>query len=245
MKPLTKKDKPIEAGVERRQQEHIHGEFVSIPVSLLTGNGWTALSHTALKLFGIMCAEHQDQWNGYRRGFEISYDKIQARGISRDWIAPALRELEALGVTRRIRTGYGGPTAKARAESHFELAFFGPSEKPFEKNLSVEEWRAIFAEARARKSIRHVGNGKKSSPGRKNICLVPLEPTSSVPVEATRYHPTGEKGPVCSVPLEPTIPPYVSHETGSRACSPRCSRPGWRTPRPVTCWSSNLTACRA
>jgi hypothetical protein len=214
VKPLTKKQKPIAAAVERHQREKIGGEFVSIPMSLLNSSGCQALSHTALKLFVIMCAEHQNQWNGYRRGFEISYDKIQARGISRDWIGPALRELEAFGVIRLIRLGHGGCNAKARADSHYELAFLGPGKKPYEKNLSVGEWKTVFDAARSRKSIRHVRNGKKSNPPLKSIFSVPLEPTSSVPFEPTRYPRTGEKGPVCSVPLEPTIPSYVPHDIG-------------------------------
>jgi hypothetical protein len=178
--------------------------------------------------------------------------KLQARGISRDSIAPALRELDALGVIRCLRPGYGGPTAKARAESHFELAFLGPGKKPYEKNLSVEEWGVIFAEARARKSVRHVRNGKKSSPPLKSIFSVPLEPTSSVPLDPTRYPPTSERGPVCSVPLEPTIPSYASHEVAvaapSRLGAVEATTTSWSTPY-LACWPSSHgrlhVGCRA
>ena len=127
-----------EKSLIKHNQEYVRGNWFRMPLSVVGSNAWLALSHTAHKLFGIMCAEHLKQWKGVAVGFDLSYDRIEAKGIDRDAIGPAQRELEAVGFISIIRKGYGGPCAKARAESHYQLAFFGDGPHTFEEVRTVK-----------------------------------------------------------------------------------------------------------
>jgi hypothetical protein len=164
---------------------------VYFPFKLAGSNCWQALSHTAHRLFGIMYAIRARS----AEVFELNYGEIRKSKIAKNWIAQALRELEAAGVIARVRKGYGGPI-NARSGSLFRLAYLEPGPHAFEEQRPIEEWKKIFAAAREAKDTGHSHPRKRS----KNF-LSPLQ---------------GDKTPPGGVPFKGTRPPLPQSPSRGR-----------------------------
>jgi hypothetical protein len=160
---MTKNPKTAAEGDEAvREQPRPTGKWVYFPANLAGSNAWQALSHTAHRLFGFMSAISARTWKRNNGGvFELNYSEIRnSTTIGKDWIAPALRELERAGIIERVRKGYGGP-AKDRSGSLFRFTYLDDGRLAFEEERSIKEWKDIFAAVRADKDTAHSHHKKQ------------------------------------------------------------------------------------
>jgi hypothetical protein len=146
----------------KKRDRIVAGHFTTIPASLFSSPAWEALSPTALRLFGFMAGADANVHSGDGRvGF--SYDDFVKRGIGRNNIGPALRELVEAGIISRVWKGHGGEKAKASSVSFYRLTTYA-SDAPqaFLEPLTREEWLTRLAKAREAKDLHHAHNGKRN-----------------------------------------------------------------------------------
>jgi hypothetical protein len=229
----------------------VNGKFVALPAALSGSTAWQALSHTALRIFGLMCATHINSWRPEGDGrFDLSYATIASAGVTLDAIPPALCELEVAGIAKRGLKGYGGPIAN-RSSSQYHLTFLGTGPHAFEEERSIADWKRIFPEARGSKytgrARREKHNSKLGRSGQKKL-LTPSGTGTTTP--------SGTGKTPCVHPVRDGIdPPKLTPSgTGSyittlmviytllrRASSPRRPRPGagraTAAANCVPCWS--------
>jgi DNA-binding transcriptional MocR family regulator len=114
---------------------------------MLESAAYRALSlsaHRVLARIEIELAHHGGKDNGK---LPVTYDDFEAYGIDRHAVAPAIRELEALGFIE-VTPGSAG-TAEFRAPNRFRLTF-----KDWKRQPPSNEWRRISS-AEAKSVARH------------------------------------------------------------------------------------------
>lgn len=174
----------------KKRDRLVAGHFTPVPSSFFESKAWEALSPTAMRIFGFMAEADANVHSGDGRvGF--SYDDLVKRGVHRHAIAPALRELEEVGASKRVWKGHGGENAAARSVSFYRLTTYasdGP--QAFLEPLTRKEWLTRLAAARAAKDLHHVHNLKPKSKmngvRKERKSSVTLNDTGSVTLNDTR-----------------------------------------------------------
>lgn len=134
------------AGRSRRTQ--IDGQFAARLIEMLESPTFQALSLSARRVLDrleIELAHHGGMDNGR---LPVTYDDFQGYGIDRHAIAPAIRELEALGfieVTERGRAG----NAEFRTPNRFRLTY-----KHTKAADPTHEWKRFATPEKAQQTAR-------------------------------------------------------------------------------------------
>jgi hypothetical protein len=151
----------------RRKTNQIDGQFSARTIEMLESPAWRVLSQSAHRVFDRVCIELANHGGNDNGRLPVTYEQFVEYGIDRDAIAPAIRELEALGfveVTQR-----GKPSAgEFRWPNFFRLTCINCMSTPNPTN----EWRsiksiedaAVIARA-ARKTKSQSGNPRPSQSG--------------------------------------------------------------------------------
>ena len=157
------------AGVRRRNK--IAGQFSWRLVAMLESPAYRVLSlsaHRVLDRLEVELAHHGGHDNG---ALPVTYADFENFGIDRHAVAPALREVEALGFVRITEHGRGG-NAEFRTPNKFQLTYrptkdgAGPTDA-WKKIQTIEEAQA-FARA-ARTPIKRPPRRKYFPVGEKTI----------------------------------------------------------------------------
>jgi hypothetical protein len=150
-----------QAGIpgERRARK-LKGQWTPRFVHMLESPAWRALSlsaHRALSRIEIEHMHHGGKENGQ---LPVTYDHFEEYGIHRHAIAPALRELEALGFIEITEHGVAG-NADHGTPNRFRLTYVHVG-----RALATNEWRRIRtieeAEAIAKAARMPVKEPRKS-----------------------------------------------------------------------------------
>jgi hypothetical protein len=105
-----------------KRKSWISRRFAARPIEMLESPAMRVLSlaaRRALDRIEIELAHHGGQDNGK---LPITYADLERHGVHPNAIAPALRELMALGFIEVTRKGYGG-SAEIRAPSWYRLTY--------------------------------------------------------------------------------------------------------------------------
>jgi hypothetical protein len=134
------------AGLRRRRHKPYSGQFAGRLVEMLESPAYRVLSvsaHRALSRIEVEHAHHGGEDNGK---LPVTYEHFEEYGMDRHAIAPALRELVALGFIEVTEPGCAG-NASARQVSLYRLTYRGS-----EGVLSdgSHEWRRIVTMREAR-----------------------------------------------------------------------------------------------
>jgi hypothetical protein len=127
------------ARLGRRKRNRIAGQFSAHRIEMLTSNAWRVLTLSARRVLDrleIERAQHGGQDNGR---LPVTFEQFVEYGIHRHAIAPAIRELEALGfaiVTEHGRSGNAG----YRKPNLFRITFHPGGTETGEPS---DEWRGI------------------------------------------------------------------------------------------------------
>lgn len=175
----------------RKRRSSIKGQWAGLTIELLESPAYRALSLSALRIMArlqIELANHGGKDNGR---LPVTFDNFVAYGIDRHAIAPALRELEALGFIQVMERGRAG-NADWRTPSLYRLTFRGPAGG----YDGTDEWSKITEED-AKLIARAARNAKPEKTenqwGKKPI-LGEGNPHRKAPIHSGETHTTGHGG---------------------------------------------------
>jgi hypothetical protein len=148
--------------VARRKNNAIDGQFSARTIEMLESPAWRVLSLSAHKVFDRICIELAHHGGNDNGRLPVTYGQFMEYGIDRHAIAPAIRELEALGfveVTQR-----GKPSAgDLRWPNFFRLTCVNSKSSP----TPSHEWRRLKTrdDAELMAKAARKAKCKKQNPG--------------------------------------------------------------------------------
>jgi hypothetical protein len=149
-----------------RRKNRISGQFCARLVEMLESPAYRTLSVTAHRVISrieIELAAHGGNDNG---SLPVTYQNFLDYGITRECVAPALREAEMLGfieITKRGRAGnadHREPTMYRLTFTHDRSSRQRPPTHEWRRIKSLDEARQIAAAARANKNPSAVNFGR-------------------------------------------------------------------------------------
>jgi hypothetical protein len=201
---LRKTDGRLMAKKKRRSP--IGENWISYPRSMLESPALRALSLSAIRVMHRLEIEHMAHGGAENGRLIVTHDQFVEAGVHHNAIAPALRELVALGFIEITERGCAGNESHRRPH-RFRLTYVNMKsrEEPsheWRKVIDMEEANRLAAEARAAKNERSVALGRRA----KNKS--PLPSAGSGAATVNRY-----RNP--NFPLPPTGSTKLTPETGS------------------------------
>jgi hypothetical protein len=197
----------VGSGSAGKRKNAIVGQFASRPIAMLESPAYRVLSlsaHRALARIEIEHAHHGGKDNGR---LPVTYIDFETYGIHRRVIAPAIRELEALGFVEVTQRGCAG-NAEFRQPSLYRITYRHAHDAAGD---GTHEWRAIKTDERAEEIAnsarldadpKAVTAGKKRNPGGRK-CRVSVAETAtgtpSLPVAETATTAPPYKLPLLSI----------------------------------------------
>jgi len=130
----------------RRRRNSISGAFAPRLIEMLESPAYRVLSLSAHRVLSRIEIEHAHHGGSDNGKLPITFEQFEDYGMDRDAIAPALRELEALGLIEITERGCAG-NAGYRRPSHYRLTFRA-SEGVLSDGKTMEEASVIAAVAR-------------------------------------------------------------------------------------------------
>jgi len=159
---------PRRPGRQHRNHYSIDGQFAPRTVEMLESSAYQVLSlsaHRVLARLEIELAKHGGTDNGK---LPVTFDDFVRYGMDRHSIAPAIREVTALGFVEITRRGRAG-NAEWRAPNHFRLTYrptaYARPTNEWVKVQSLAEASALASTARKESKPRLAKNktsGEKS-----------------------------------------------------------------------------------
>jgi hypothetical protein len=105
-----------------KRSNQIAGAFIARPRQLVDSPVMAVLSQAAFRALNRIESEHMAHGGAENGKLPVTYAQFEDAGLHSNAIAPALRELEALGIIETTRKGYGG-AATMRAPSTYRLTY--------------------------------------------------------------------------------------------------------------------------
>jgi hypothetical protein len=165
-----------------RRRNKISGQFAWQLIEMLASPAYRVLSQSAYRVLARIQIEH-DHHGGKDNGrLPVTYEDFEAYGIERHAIAPAIRELEALGfieVTERGRAG----NAEFRSPNRFRLTF-----QPTQADQPTDKWRRFESVEQAEavaKAARKSASKTKVQCGKKPVSVRSHTENANAPVRET------------------------------------------------------------
>jgi hypothetical protein len=131
-------------------------------IEMLESPAYRVLSLSAHRVLDRICIELRNHGGNDNGRLPVTYDEFEDYGMDRDAIAPAIRELEALGFIEV--TQKGKPSAgKIRWPNFFRLTFIFPD--------PTDEWKRVTSMEGA-KLVAKMARQTKPRPRRKRRVLL-------------------------------------------------------------------------
>jgi hypothetical protein len=137
-----------------RRRTQIGGQFAPRLIEMLESHAYRALSlsgHRVLDRIEIEMAHHGGTDNGK---LPVTYDDFEHYGIHRHSIAPAIREVVALGFVEITKPGRAG-NADFRAPNIFRLTY-----RDTKREAPTHEWRRVETAEEAAKRVLTARGGR-------------------------------------------------------------------------------------
>ena len=182
-----------------RRRTAIGGQFAHRLIEMLKSPAHHVLGRSALQVLSrleIELAHHGGCDNGRTPS---SYEQFQEFGMDRGCIAPAIRELAALGFVEVTQRGRAG-NAEFRSSNLFRLTY-----RHTEKENPTEDWRRVATMAEA-KEIARWARSPKQNPSRGFSSVSDAKtPTENTNLPNGETPPTGDsrKTPMNCPPFRP------------------------------------------
>jgi hypothetical protein len=166
----------------RERRTSIGGQFAARLIEMMESSAYRILSLSARRVLDRIEIEHAHHGGTDNGRLPVTYEHFMEYGIDRDAVAPAIRELEALGFVEVTEHGCAG-NAKWRAPNLFRLTFRpskgidGDGSHEWRRIKTAEEAQAIAQAARKNKSQ----SGKTARFDRENPDRKPKFPIGKTP----------------------------------------------------------------
>jgi hypothetical protein len=127
-----------------RRAREIEGPYFPHRLAMIESPAWKALSLVARRCLDRIEIEHMQHAGKENGQLPVTYDHFVEHGIGRRFVAPGLRELEALGFIQVTEQGVAG-NAEHRAPNKFRLTYVNAG-----RMRATDEWKRIrtFKEAK-------------------------------------------------------------------------------------------------
>src|SRR5262249_14130767 len=152
-----------------KKRNQISGQFSALSIEMLESPARQVLSLAARRALDVIEIELAHHGGNDNHKLPITYENFIAYGMDRHSIAPALRELEALGFIRITDHGRAGNAEDRRAGLYglpYATARGGRQNPPthdWRKFKTVEEAKKAAQSARAAKDPKAVSRGYRSA----------------------------------------------------------------------------------
>lgn len=160
----------------RRDQHHrrkttISGQWIAHPRAMVESPALRALSLAARRALDRIEIEHMSHGGADNGRLPVTYKNFEDWGVSRNTVASAIRELEALGFIEVTHRGYGG-SAELRVPSHYRLTYRpawnaarrdDDGTHEYKRFNDYEQAKTVAERARVAANPRNVARGKKQN----------------------------------------------------------------------------------
>jgi hypothetical protein len=203
----------------KRRRNQIAGQFIVHPRQMIESPAWRALSLGARRALDRIELEHMSHGGAENGKLPVTYLDFEHTGVRRHSVAPAIRELAALGFIEIMRKGYHG-AAELRAPSLYRLTYLRARDAGYKdatgshdylKIKTDEEAEKMAAVARRATDPRNVERGKIHFATPQNVRISPHEkggdkPNSRPPKRGVQVHPTKRGVLSISRDISDTVP---------------------------------------
>jgi hypothetical protein len=145
-----------------RRKNRIAGQFSARTIEMMESPAYIALGGSARKILDRLEIEHAHHGGNDNGKLPCTYEHFFEYGVHRHSIAPALRELEALGFIEITERGRAG-NAEWRRPNLFRLTY-----RPLGNAKPTDEWRRVRTEADADLIVRNARVTTPRKPAQKN-----------------------------------------------------------------------------
>jgi hypothetical protein len=149
------------------------GQFVPHRIEMLESAAYRALSLSGHRVLARIEIEHGHHGGAENGKLPVTFDDFEAYGISPKSVAPALREVQALGFVRVTERGRPSKSDFGRHPNHFELTYihgaaprYDEETDEWKQHKTLEEALRDAKEARAKKDKQAVAKAKAKSKNR-------------------------------------------------------------------------------
>jgi hypothetical protein len=164
-----------------RRRNRIAGQFTALLTDMLESPSWRVLSLSGRRVLDRVAIELRHHGGLEGDGLCVTYDDFEDYGIDRHAIAPAIREVVALGFLRITREGRAG-NSEFRRSTLYKLTYVntldGEPTHDWRRITSLKQAEAKVREARAaepRKTKRQWGKPTPASVGETHIDNKPVD----------------------------------------------------------------------
>ena len=160
----------VDSKGNRRKKNKIAGQFAARTIAMLKSPAYRLLSRAAHMVLARLEIEHAHHGGNDNGKLPCTFAHFEEYGVHRRSIAPAIRELVALGFIEVMRKGAAG-NAEFRQPSLYRLTYraehggSGSGTHEYLKIATIEEATALADWAREQADPRAVAAGKKRNPG--------------------------------------------------------------------------------
>jgi len=182
----------------RRRSTQIDGQFAARTIKMLESPAFRVLSlsaRRALDRLEIELAHHGGMDNGR---LAVTYEDFEKYGMDRHAIAPAIRELVALGLAEVTVHGRAG-NAEWRTPNRFRITY-----KPTKEAAQTHEWKRIYTDDQAEKTAREARSVQPVRPKHRRKNKTPVGENDNLRVGTHHLGPVG-KFPITASGEEPTL----------------------------------------
>jgi hypothetical protein len=138
---------------KQKRRTEIGESFIAYPRSMLESHAFMARSPAAMRVMHRIEIEHMNHGGAENGRLQVTFDQFVEYGVTRRLIAPAIRELTALGFLEVTEPGHAGADGEGKA-NRFRLTYVNCKSREQPTN----EWQRIetsaVAEATAATSRR-------------------------------------------------------------------------------------------
>jgi hypothetical protein len=127
----------------------INGQFAPHTIDMLRSPAWRALSLSARRVLDRLEIELADHGGSNNGRLPVTYDDFEQFGIHRHAIAPAIREVVALGFVEITEAGRAG-NAEWRKPNLFRITYRNTKYSPTDEWKKIAEDKAEFIASSAR-----------------------------------------------------------------------------------------------
>jgi hypothetical protein len=141
-------------------------QWISYSRELIESPALRVLSQTASRVMHRLEAEHMNHGGAENGRLQVTFDQFEKWGVDRNAIAPAIRELVALGFVVITEKGIAG--AESGKANRFRLTYVNSKTREiptneWDKVTTLEEAEKLAADARANKNERARDLGKRGA----------------------------------------------------------------------------------
>lgn len=200
-----------------RRQASITSQFVAHRIEMIESPAWRALSLSGRRVLDRIEIEHGHHGGSENGRLPVTFGDFEDFGISHKSVAPAIREVQALGFAEITERGRPSESDFGRHPNHFRLTYLNvrrgtrwhePTDE-WKQIKTLEEAERIAKEARAAKDEKAVAMAKGKS--RKTGSQKSFAGGEKILVTGGKNHPETNESP--GGKNHPTVPGGENHPT--------------------------------